>query len=182
MKLSLEKKLIKKYPLLFSQVKQQGAIKNCMYFGVSVNRGWYNLIDRVCSEIYRYCLENNVDIPSFAQIKEKFGLLRIYMNGYDEEIDRIISNASIASYFICEDCGTTRDVSCYGTWILTLCSKCRKKHNRDRMYRFKLFRKLIFKSNKFMTFLRDKVCKIESNAKKREKVLEGCDEFHKQVL
>jgi len=46
-------------------------------------------------------------IPSFSEIKEKYGELRIYLNGTrDDYINAVIDFASSMSVVICEHCGS----------------------------------------------------------------------------
>jgi hypothetical protein len=73
---------------------------------------------------------SGVDIR-VAQIKEKFGSLRIYVRGEGySEAEPIITRAEIETESICSVCGSTEDVQ-RGTrekdsrWILTLCKEHR---------------------------------------------------------
>lgn len=62
-----------------------------------------------------------------VQVKEKFGGLRFYVDGASSEIYAMISFAENMSYHICEQCGTTTNVTTGGKgWISTLCDSCRK--------------------------------------------------------
>jgi hypothetical protein len=55
-----------------------------------------------------------------SQVKEKFGGLRFYTNGYTEGIGAMISMAESMSYRTCEECGNPGRSNNYG-WISTLC-------------------------------------------------------------
>ena len=102
------------------------------YVAICVDDGWYNLIHSVCMAITEYCTEQNISKPNIAVIKEKFGGLRIYAD-YPEDcmehqwavIEGIISRAENESLKICEECGSTEDVTTKGSYIKTLCGKCR---------------------------------------------------------
>lgn len=63
----------------------------------------------------------------FAQIKEKFGTLRIYLNGVPEEIYRevqdLINEAEYKSAKVCELCGEPAKLKTSG-WHITICEKC----------------------------------------------------------
>lgn len=61
------------------------------------------------------------------QVKEKFGGLRFYIRGGDEFIHNIIHMAEEISFYVCEECGSTKNITTEGKWTLTLCKKCRKK-------------------------------------------------------
>lgn len=65
-----------------------------------------------------------------TQVKEKFGGLRFYINGADDEVYGMISFAEHLSYKICEDCGSTKNVSQTKGWIRNLCSKCMKEYKK----------------------------------------------------
>lgn len=79
MNIKLQKKLFKKYPRLFVH-KDTSVQQSSMAFGIETGDGWYNLLDNLCSWIY-FNMEANCHsypVVEFTQIKEKFGLLRIY--------------------------------------------------------------------------------------------------------
>ena len=64
--------------------------------------------------------------PEIAQVKEKFGTLRIYVDGSNDFLDGMVNAMELASGYICEDCGrpgTRRS----GGWILTQCDECHGK-------------------------------------------------------
>ena len=64
--------------------------------------------------------------PKIAQVKEKFGNLRIYCDGEDEYIRGVISMGEALSRSICENCGTNENVSKNKNgWVTTLCKSCR---------------------------------------------------------
>ena len=119
----------KKYPKIFAQ-RKLSIKESCMPWGLCCGNGWYWLIDMLCNAIQSY-IDNNehLKIPQVeaVQVKEKFGGLRFYINGGDEEIEGMISLAEYMSYYICESCGSTENVSQNKKgWISTLCPNCRK--------------------------------------------------------
>lgn len=134
----LKTKFENKYPELFK--------KSELVFGFECREGWNNLIEAVCAiacqrlndikwrlgiykerpeaEQLKIDLEEAIkDLPSFLQIKEKFGTLRIYTGGATPEVQGAIAVAELLSAVTCEHCG------CKGTrwnigWIHTLCRPC----------------------------------------------------------
>lgn len=61
-------------------------------------------------------------IPIASQIKEKFGGLRFYVNGANDEQWAKIHFAESLSHRICEECGTMKDAMTYQMgWHRTLC-------------------------------------------------------------
>ena len=65
-----------------------------------------------------------------SQVKEKFGGLRFYTNGYTDVIDGMISIAESMSYRTCEVCGNPGRSNNYG-WISTLCDTHRLERGED---------------------------------------------------
>lgn len=62
-----------------------------------------------------------------TQIKDKYGGLRFYYDGGDENIDAMVSLTESLSYRTCEFCGTTRNVEQTDKgWIYTVCKRCRR--------------------------------------------------------
>ena len=98
-------------------------MKSCMAWGLEVEDGWYDLIDRLCEDIMK---EKPAEDFCASQVKEKFGGLRFYTWGGSDRIDDLISAAQAESYKICEVCGSREDVTSEGSWIKTLCRDCRK--------------------------------------------------------
>lgn len=98
------------------------------YFGVG--DGWFNLIYKLSQDITDLCRERGMEVPKALQVKEKFGGLRFYPSGVSsDEVHEMIYRAESESRKICEQCGSTENVTAqpkagFG-WIKTLCAKCR---------------------------------------------------------
>lgn len=88
---------------------------------LEVGDGWLELINSMCDEI-EPLLSHNMWA---SQIKEKFGLLRVYMCGYTDEIDEIIERYEELSGTVCENCGKPGKREKIGGWIETLCEVCK---------------------------------------------------------
>lgn len=58
----LDKQLCEKYPLIFRD-RHEDPSKTCMYWGLAVGDGWYNIIDALCANI-----QNHID-SSYEKIK-----------------------------------------------------------------------------------------------------------------
>ena len=115
----LEKKLLDKYPKLFSS-KQ--------FWGFECGDGWFDLLDYLCVSLLTYTYgdeEIYVD-----QVKEKFGRLRFYLSKEDDVMHGMISMAEHMSGRICETCGN-RGETRGGSWMVTLCDK----HHDERIAR-----------------------------------------------
>lgn len=119
----LDKKLVEKYPLIFTDRYKDETV-TAMCWGVECNDGWYWLIDGLCDHIQTYIDSNkHLKIPQVvaAQVKEKFGTLRFYYDGGNEYIRGVVSHAEWLSGMICEVCGTTKNIGTTQGWNQTLC-------------------------------------------------------------
>lgn len=89
---------------------------------IECGNGWKKILIDLLTAIR----EKEISDFTFVQIKEKFGLLRIYYDGPpNQELDILIQNAEFSSASICEACGEPNSVrSTVKGWIKTLCSKC----------------------------------------------------------
>jgi len=154
MKAELQKKLYDKYPKIFRQ-KDLPMDQTAMCWGIDCGDGWFWLLDKLCHSIQRYVDSRNdgVRIRNKAreegnfyqldsegsitpkeeewqvetvQVKEKFGSLRFYINGGDDEVYGMINLAEHLSWNICEACGSIENIVHTQGWISTLCIKCFK--------------------------------------------------------
>lgn len=121
----LEKKLFKKYPLIF-QDKDKSVKESLIPFGFECGDGWYNIINRLCSNLQWNTDHNDEPQIIAAQVKEKFGSLHFYIRGGTESQNTVISFVESLSYHICEKCGSMKDIGHTGGWITTLCEECAK--------------------------------------------------------
>ena len=91
--------------------------------GFECGDGWFDLIFKLCEDIEKLKPENFKAV----QIKEKFGGLRFYcVYSGGAGIEDLLSKAEDDSYKTCEYCGSKENVTSEGSWIVTLCDKCRK--------------------------------------------------------
>lgn len=82
------------------------------------------------SQFWKRSIESNTselemaiaDLPIVAQVKEKFGELRFYVDNGNELVDSLVWFAEILSGRTCEQCGSTTDVLTYRVgWHKSLC-------------------------------------------------------------
>ena len=144
-------KFVKNYPELTEKAR-------CGYF--AVGDGWFTILDTLCwlitSDLRRaqnklaYAIENNKDkheimsaqaavalaiahLPVIAQVKEKFGALRFYVDlmpdhdtestvEYNRSVSDYITFAECMSSKTCETCGKPGKQITTG-WIRTLCDE-----------------------------------------------------------
>ena len=109
------KRLEETYPKMFAN----------RYGGVAVGTGWWPIIESLCANIQSHIdwkIKQSVDIAQVEveQIKEKFGGLRFYYSGGDDEISGMVRMAEAWADVACEECGAAGKRR-FGGWIRTLC-------------------------------------------------------------
>ena len=107
------------------------------YGGFCCGEGWWSIIELLCSNIQHHIDWQNkqsevVTQVTVAQIKEKFGGLRFYYDGGDDEIRGMVRIAEAWASRSCEECGALGK-SRQGGWIKTLCDT----HEAERQQRKK---------------------------------------------
>jgi len=124
-------------------------------FEFSIGEGWFDIVDILCGFLshdietakrrLKYAMENpdakfkqsiaelekNVadaleKLPVLAQVKEKFGTMRFYVDGGTPEMHNYIEFAEAMTSRTCEVCGD-RGKSRSGGWVRVLCDK----HSRE---------------------------------------------------
>jgi hypothetical protein len=113
-----EKRMLEKYPAMFSQP----------YGGFAVGEGWWPIIESLCANIQSHTDWWNtnrkerpvVEQVVVEQIKEKFGGLRFYYEGGDDQISGMVRMAEAWASHSCEECGAPGTLGGEG-WIRTLC-------------------------------------------------------------
>lgn len=149
MKEELDKQLCEKYPKIFRD-RNAPMSETCMCWGFSHGDGWYNIINMLCA-----CIQGHIDwvekqrawevkrgqetgesgyprtahVPQLVatQVKEKFGTLRFYYDGGDDEIRGMVRMAEAMSAVTCEECGAPGELR-HGGWIRTLCDTHEQEH------------------------------------------------------
>jgi hypothetical protein len=140
----LQNDLIKAYPKIFKNVGGDET-KTCMAHGIQCNDGWYDLLDTLCYTMQRHCNVTNTRYiietdkyefveegdPEYvqvvaAQVKEKLGTLRFYVDGADDSTEAMIQMAEQMSGRICELCGNPAKTSRDSGWMHTTCTVCNK--------------------------------------------------------
>jgi hypothetical protein len=95
------------------------------YGGFAVGAGWYPILETLCTNIQSHIdwrVKQGKDCPQVIveQIKEKFGGLRFYYQGGDDEISGMVRMAEAWADIACEECGAAGKRRS-GGWIRTLC-------------------------------------------------------------
>ena len=115
----LQNELIQKYPDLCQETKLT-IYQSCMAWGFEVGNGWYNLLDELLEKLSKF------DGVALAQVKEKFGSLRVYIHGGSDEVHDLIHEYEAKSAKICETCGEPGKIRGRG-WLRATCDICDKK-------------------------------------------------------
>jgi hypothetical protein len=137
MREELDQKLRADFPTVFLPLSREHGGDPFRFFGFEVNDGWYPLIYDAAMQLAALSPEIYA-----AQVKEKFGSMRFYIE-FGDSVDNetrskawaITHEAEAASSKTCEDCG---EPGAQGTstglgWIRTLCESCREAWRISRM-------------------------------------------------
>jgi hypothetical protein len=142
MKQELDKQLCERYPKIFVN-RHADMMTTAMCWGFEHGDGWFNIIDQLCANIQHHIdyshknhmwdLQWNQEHPKdqrsvrdivpqvvATQVKEKFGTLRFYYDGGDDQIFGMACMAASMSAVTCEECGSPGKQRGSG-WIYTAC-------------------------------------------------------------
>lgn len=102
------------------------------FLGFECGDGWFDILHdlsgKLTQEVKRYYEKYSDDEPvkfRSAQVKEKYGTLRFYMNYSTDEMNQLILEAERKSSRTCEICGKPGLIDSNG-WIQVRCDE----HNR----------------------------------------------------
>jgi hypothetical protein len=138
MKQELDQLLCEKYPKMMVN-RDKSMMETCMCWGFECGDGWFTILDQLMSNIQHHIDWNNKNfekgykqykqVPQVTldQVKEKFGTLRFYYQGGDDEISGMVRMAESMSAVTCEECGNPGTTGGQG-WISTLCETHRNKN------------------------------------------------------
>jgi hypothetical protein len=117
------KRMEKSYPKMFEG----------KYGGFAVGKGWYPILERLCLNIQQHLEWQNREsevVPQVIveQIKEKFGGLRFYYQGGDDQVAGMVRMAEAWAGVACEECGGIGKRR-GGGWVRTLCDKHEDERN-----------------------------------------------------
>jgi hypothetical protein len=126
MKQELDELLCKRYPQMMIN-RNLPMTETCMCWGFACGDGWFNILDQLMGNIQHHLdwkNKNGVVVAQVTldQVKEKFGTLRFYYSGGDDEISGMVAMAESMSGVTCEECGSPgKQVG--GGWVTTLCEE-----------------------------------------------------------
>ena len=142
MRQDLDKLLCEKYPKMMVN-RNKNMQETCMCWGFECGDGWFNILDQLMSNIQHHIDWNNQNFEkgykqykqvaqvTLDQVKEKFGTLRFYYTGGDDEISGMVRMAESMSGVTCEECSAPAETHGPG-WIRTICVPCEEKREAER--------------------------------------------------
>ena len=97
---------------------------NLMAFGFEVGNGWKPLVIELLDKIQKI-VDENLEYSELRvlQVKSKYASLRVYLNYYFEEIEKLIDEYEEKSAHICEVCGKKGEERNINNWYTVLCAK-----------------------------------------------------------
>lgn len=96
----------------------------------SVGPGWASLIDEIFDK-----LDSMEDPPRIVQVKEKYAGLRVYLDVYIDELEKVILEAEKKSFKMCETCGKPGKIRGKG-WYYTSCDEHARNGDLPHKYQF----------------------------------------------
>lgn len=156
------------FPALFRNPRSIVALR-----GIECDDGWYRIIHALCAAVERRAAAAGLRRgsrlwPRFAQIKEKFGTLRVYLDvgsrnrgihavdflnaglslrGKPEDryapLHAAVAAAEKRSASVCERCGRPGTLRRHRPWLQTLCDRCSALRDEGFEHEAQLFEKLL---------------------------------------
>ena len=125
-----EKFFYERFPEFFER-RHLRPQETCMYWGICIGDGWGGILLDLCEKIEKYCKETNINNFRFEQIKEKFGTLRVYTCGSDEQIYNFIRDAEDESARTCEITGKEGKLTKNGLYFRTVSEELIEKESEN---------------------------------------------------
>ena len=146
MKQELDALLCEKYPKMMVN-RNKDMKETCMCWGFECGDGWFNILDQLMGNIQHHIdwkekqrdwairfnstaapedlrpVPDTIPQVTLDQVKEKFGTLRFYYTGGDDEISGMVRMAESMSGVTCEGCGNLGERR-GGGWVHTYCTPC----------------------------------------------------------
>lgn len=127
----LDDALVRDFPILY-QNRYKNCQCTCMCWGFECDSGWESLIRELSEKLENYNLKHKKNPVIAQQVKEKYGVLRFYFYGGDNNINNLIDEAENKSAEICEMCGKEGKLCIKNNyWYKTLCENCKIKLKYD---------------------------------------------------
>lgn len=92
-----------------------------------IGRGWIPIVEEMMLKLIDAGWDRKLD-----QVKEKFGLLRVYLAVHNEKWEAIVTEAEKKSSAVCYHCGNAGTMR-QGGWWITLCDACDELRKKVRL-------------------------------------------------
>lgn len=116
------KRIVDRFPVLFQSdqidLSPWGGPAPRRDFSFQCGDGWTELLCCLCEALAQYARLTGILLVA-TDVKEKHGTLRFYVDGADDEVDRLIDKAELESALTCQACGQWR-----GGSVVGLCTAC----------------------------------------------------------
>lgn len=132
----LDEQLCRECPNLFRN-RNASMQETCMCWGFDVQDGWFQLIYELSKKLEAEILKQPEEHRKHfcaAQVKEKYGGLRFYMEGSTGEMEKLIREAEDKSEKTCETCGAPGKLRDYHHWYYTSCEEHERGGLNDKQY------------------------------------------------
>lgn len=116
-----ERAFYEKRPLLYVDFLRDDFVSPMGQFGVECGVGWRPILEQMSDEIEALIAALPArERPFCAQVKQKLGSLRAYMNGaYGDDVRAAIDRAEEACASTCETCGEPAEADGYNVLCMT---------------------------------------------------------------
>lgn len=119
--------ILERYPALFGLAPGAKRL-TLINSGFACGAGWYPILDGLFAELETIRQEDILTGLKVIQVKEKFGGLRVYVDGGNERVHARIALAETEAAETCEGCGgPSPGVRSHGGWLGNLCDSCVRK-------------------------------------------------------
>lgn len=98
-----DRALCEAFPRLYRE-RHAPVTESGMGWGFACGDGWFSILWELSRAISGHAERAGLD-PVVRQVKEKFGELRVYVEGGDDEIERLVEEAVELSRGTCGACG-----------------------------------------------------------------------------
>lgn len=124
--------ILERYPALFG-LAPGGRGLTLIDGGFACGGGWYPILDRLFADLAVIRREDVLTRLRVVQVKEKFGGLRVYVDGGNERIQARIGDAETEAAATCEHCGgPSPGLRSHGGWYGNICDSCAQKRRSER--------------------------------------------------
>ncbi|WP_079912986.1 hypothetical protein [Paenibacillus sp. 32352] len=128
MRTELSDRLLQRFPW----AKPQNSNSVYSAYGFQIGDGWFGLLENLFSEIEELYKSRDLAIEiELRQVKEKFGVLTIYLNNALDEVYELTDKYAEQSKTVCYSCGRAGSYRRIGGWWITMCDPCTEQRIED---------------------------------------------------